>query len=303
MRTLVSHAGALGDFITTLPAIRVWRRLHPGRRVVLLGRPGHAALCPELVDETWDAQSARFASLFGSSPDAGLAPMFSGFDSALLFSPASSPLSRHLAALGVREIVRQDPFPPADGGVTTAAEVHVVDWHLSLFPPAVVTEADRVPLVVALPAGEGEEQPVARTVVIAPGSGSESKNWPRERYEELSRLLSARGMRVAWIMGPAEEAMQVPRGIEAWRNLPLPMLASRLACSALCVGNDSGISHLAAAVGCPLSRAVRSHPAGRVGATGSRGAHRALCDRQARCAGSAGGVRGDRKAAGRDREG
>ena len=46
--------------------------------------------------------------------------------------------------------------------------------------------------------------------------------------------------------------MQAPRGIEAWRNLPLPRLASRLARSALCVGNDSGISHLAAAVGCPL---------------------------------------------------
>jgi ADP-heptose:LPS heptosyltransferase len=36
-----------------------------------------------------------------------------------------------------------------------------------------------------------------------------------------------------------------------WRSLPLPVLAARLAQCRLYVGNDSGVTHLAAATGCP----------------------------------------------------
>ena len=37
-----------------------------------------------------------------------------------------------------------------------------------------------------------------------------------------------------------------------WRNLPLTELADRLCGARLFVGNDSGVAHLAAAVGCPV---------------------------------------------------
>ncbi len=112
MAGLVCHGGALGDFITTLPAIRAWRRLYPAGRVVLLGRPAHAALCPGLFDEAWDAQSARFASLFGGVPVDALAAAFSGFERALVFSPASSALPAALVGPGGARDPSAGPVPP-----------------------------------------------------------------------------------------------------------------------------------------------------------------------------------------------
>jgi hypothetical protein len=243
MACLVYHGGALGDYITTLPAIRTWRRLRSGGRLVLLGRPAHATLCPGLFDDAWDAGEARFASLFGGTPDRRLAPLLQVFDTALLFTPSSSALPAGLAALGVRAVVRQDPFPPEGGPA-----MHVVDWHLSLFAPGEVNERDRVPRI-DLPAGPAAAVEPG-TVALAPGSGSPSKNWPLPLWAALAGALADAGAPVAWIVGPAEQGLALPRGCTAWRDLPLPELAARLSRAAVYVGNDSGVSHLAAAAGC-----------------------------------------------------
>ena len=95
-------------------------------------------------------------------------------------------------------------------------------------------------------------------IVIHPGSGSRSKNWPIGRFIEVAECLEG-GSPIAWVIGPAEEesgsALAIERAIPAAqvrRNLPLPELADRLAVARLFVGNDSGVAHLAAAVGCPV---------------------------------------------------
>jgi ADP-heptose:LPS heptosyltransferase len=241
MAILVSHAGALGDFITTLPSICVWRRLHARETTFLLGRPAFAALGGGMFDEVWDAGSGRFASLYGPAPDARLADQFSSFVSVLLFTSRASPLAANLAALGVREITNQEPFPRGPS--------HVVDYHLSLFPAEVVTEADRIPRIAPPDDPEAARAVEPGTIAIHPGSGSARKNWPLARFLELARRLEARGGRIVWIEGPAERG-GIPDA-QVWRELSLPALGARLSRCALFVGNDSGISHLAAAVGCP----------------------------------------------------
>lgn len=241
MAILVSHAGALGDFITTLPSIGVWRRLHARETTFLLGRPAFAALGGGMFDEVWDAGSGRFASLYGPAPDARLADQFSSFLSGLLFTSRASPLAANLAALGVREITNQEPFPWGPS--------HVVDYHLSLFPAEVVTEADRIPRIAPPDDPEAARAVQPGTIAIHPGSGSARKNWPLERFVELARRLETRGGRIVWIEGPAERG-GIPDA-QVWRGLSLPALGARLSRCALFVGNDSGISHLAAAVGCP----------------------------------------------------
>jgi len=256
--SLVYHGGALGDFLTTLPAMAAWRRLrpgaHPAEHLVLLGKPAFAALAPhELFDETWDVQSPRFAWLFGDGrPDAGSVDgavwsALSSVSSALLFSSAGSALSAHLERRGARGIVRQDPFPAAEGGFV-AAPVPIIDYHLSLFSGASFSEGERVPVIAPGPASLAVPR---HTVALHPGSGSAQKNWPLARFVSLSRLLQGRGLPVTWITGPAEEALPLPAGAAAWRDLPLPQLAAALASCDLYVGNDSGITHLAAAAGCP----------------------------------------------------
>lgn len=240
MASLVYHTGALGDFITTLPAIQQWKKAHDGARLVLLGRPGHGALAPRLFDETWDAAGARFAPLFAEDPAGSAAlELLRGIRSALVFASASSPLWAAVSRLGLADTVRQDPFPPP------GLDTHVVDYHLELFGDQ-VRSADRVPRIPV-----GDRSRSARVVALHHGSGSIRKNWPRHRFEECAAAMSAHGYSVAWISGPAEDG-SAPAGVtEEWRSLSLLELARHLAGSRLYIGNDSGVSHLAAAVGIP----------------------------------------------------
>jgi len=252
MASLIYHAGALGDFITTLPAIVRWREERPGERLILLGRPAHAAIAAPPFDETWDAGAAVFSPLFsdGLKADSPLSGKLSVVTSALLFAAASSPLAASLARLGVSEIVRQDPFP--------SSVIHVIDYHLSFFPGQDRGE-QRIPRIL-VPRTEPWD-----VAAIHPGSGSAKKNWPRARYIELAARLVERGVRISWILGPAETDIEPPLSadqnppwvatnppaVAVWRSLPLPTLAGRLARCRLYVGNDSGVTHLAAAAGCP----------------------------------------------------
>ncbi len=262
--TLVYHTGALGDFVVALPAIAAWRRRAclgravpwPAPSLVLLGRPAHAALAAGVVDDAWDAGSARFASLFAGLPSPEVRALLADVDSALVFAPARAGIVRGLESAGVKDVIRQDPFPHE--------RVHVVDYHLSLFPDLELTPEERVPHVVVT-AGTGlavaaGAAPADREhpIVLHPGSGSPSKNWPFDRFIELARRLADLGQ-AAWVLGPAEEesgmsatlAREIPDAAR-WRNLSVSELARRLAGSRLLVGNDSGVEHLAAAVGCPV---------------------------------------------------
>lgn len=92
MTSLVYHAGALGDFITTLPAMAAWRRLHEGERIVLLGKPAFAALAASMFDEVLDVESALCAPLFsaGTGVPALLAERLSRAASALVFAEDTS---------------------------------------------------------------------------------------------------------------------------------------------------------------------------------------------------------------------
>lgn len=251
MTGLVYHAGALGDFITALPAIAAWRRSRaPRGKVVLLGRPAHAALATGLVDDAWDSGAARFASLFAGSPSSELRVQLAVVTSALVFAPDDAGIVQGLRSAGVRDILRGDPFP--------RGRMHIVDHHLSQFPDLVLLPEQRTPRI-ALPAtARSAAAPSARPIVLHPGSGSPKKNWPIDRFLAVAATLSARGP-IAWALGPAEEEAGIAAtlartfpGAPLWRSLPLAELAGRLAAARLFVGNDSGVAHLAAAVGCPV---------------------------------------------------
>jgi heptosyltransferase-2 len=92
---------------------------------------------------------------------------------------------------------------------------------------------------------------------LHPGSGGERKNWPLERWLALSADVISRGT-LLFVGGEADQERLA--AIHARfgdgdalfaENLPLPQLAAVLEKVAVFVGHDSGISHIAAAVGSP----------------------------------------------------
>jgi heptosyltransferase III len=105
------------------------------------------------------------------------------------------------------------------------------------FFPALPIERRGIPRV-SVP-----KAPVADFAVIHPFSGSAKKNWPMENFHAVLRELQ---MPVEWSAGPEEKLDGATRFDDLYE------LACWIATARVYIGNDSGISHLAAAVGTPV---------------------------------------------------
>jgi heptosyltransferase III len=87
------------------------------------------------------------------------------------------------------------------------------------------------------------------------GSGSSAKCWPFAYFlEVVSGLFETNDYVANAIVGPVEEERlqerpALPAGCNVWSGLTIGELAIRMSSSAIYLGNDSGVSHLAGAVG------------------------------------------------------
>jgi ADP-heptose:LPS heptosyltransferase len=91
---------------------------------------------------------------------------------------------------------------------------------------------------------------------MAPGSGAREKNWPLAYFVTIGRWWRERvGGAVVVLEGPVERERGGCEDLEEdfvlARNLTLTQAAALLARSDVYIGNDSGITHLAAALGAP----------------------------------------------------
>jgi heptosyltransferase III len=249
---LIYHTGGLGDFITTIPALRFWKARHENEHLVLLGKVSVGIFAQEigLIDGMLDVDGARIAPLFSEHISSATEEILSPFQSAILFAAPNSPLIDIIRRSGIPSICLQPPFPAAQD------KIHITDYHLSLFTaPDLLGPAGRIPCVN--PSETSLKKSLALIpkhlsfVAIHPGSGSRKKNWPFKRFLSLADYLRKKGTPVVWILGPAEEDFYVPSGDILVSNRPLSLCAALLARCRAFVGNDSGMAHLAAAVGCP----------------------------------------------------
>ena len=92
-------------------------------------------------------------------------------------------------------------------------------------------------------------------IVLAPGAVGPSKRWPSGSYSELARRLAAEGHWIWVIGGPNEKELAAEIADHAdIRDLTGPDLRNAilaLAAADLAVSNDSGLLHVAAALGTP----------------------------------------------------
>jgi ADP-heptose:LPS heptosyltransferase len=93
---------------------------------------------------------------------------------------------------------------------------------------------------------------------LHPGAGSRRKRWPADRFAALADRCATLGYAIAATCGPADEeaVARLQASVRSARvrilaGLGLEELAAILAGARLFVGNDSGITHLAALVGTP----------------------------------------------------
>ncbi|MBI2438505.1 MAG: glycosyltransferase family 9 protein, partial [Lentisphaerae bacterium] len=98
----------------------------------------------------------------------------------------------------------------------------------------------------------------AEVISLHPGSGSPRKNWPIEKFVSLAdQVRRAFSVQPIFILGEAETqaARALAPLVQTYPmliNRSLKEVASVLAVSRGYVGNDSGITHLAAALGIPV---------------------------------------------------
>ena len=270
---LVIHQGALGDFIVALPALRTLRKTFPKAKSVLMGYPRIL----ELVDKRYYAEEIvsvdqkGMASFFvrGGELDPGLSRFFSTFDLIVVFGKdAEGPVVGNLRRVSEGHVLHINSFPPWN------ERVHMIDHLLRELrrynfsveeqdPTLFLTKADQAwGLTYCKKKGLTEEE-MARAVVVHPGSGSKRKVWPLERFLDLIRTLQEDlQARILIVLGPAEggEIQKAFEGIQ-WdmgpkaplliKGLSLLGLASVIEGCRLFLGNDSGITHLAATVGLP----------------------------------------------------
>ncbi|MDB4793535.1 hypothetical protein OAG63_00720 [Methylacidiphilales bacterium] len=262
-KILLIRGGALGDFIVTLPTMRLLRERWPEAHIEVLGHPRLAeiALRRYYLDAVRSVNHGPLSAFF--TPRAVLDPAwmdyFGGFDLVLsYFYDPDGLFGLNLKRCDPGRIIAYPPRVP-DSFAQPAARyfariveplgLALTDDASSALFPTPGDEDGAAAFLTGLNSG-------ARLVAIHPGSGSENKNWPIESWAALGRQLAASSPQVTLLLIEGEaDAARAPFLMEAWKDLsllrarwlPLPILAALMKKMVLYLGHDSGVTHLAAA--------------------------------------------------------
>ncbi len=227
-RLLVLRGGAIGDFILTLPALRLLRDAFPEATLELVAHPRVACLAVGrfYARAARSLEEGRLATFFvaGSELDPAWVGHFRRFDLVLSYLPdADGVFADNLRRAGVKQLLTgQGPGVAAkegNVGVPEHAAAHLAaplralgltlpDPAARLFPD----EADRA-AARRIVTGGGES-----LVALHPGSGSRGKNWPLSCWIQLAEhLLKFTAGRLLLVGGEAEESeiatlLRVPSG-------------------------------------------------------------------------------------------
>lgn len=262
--------GGIGDFVSSLPALHLIRKAYLNSRILLVGNPLWLPL-------------ARAGALVDEVRSVDDLPLHAGFMSDL---SEDHPLSRFLAAFdliiswfGDREGRWEKTLRGACAGsllVHPYHRVHAFEGHVSDFYLTTLKESG-----LCVQDSVGQRQPAApilRDTVfpqshpsgddraeggpflcLHPGSGSSRKNWPKEDFLEVADGAFRRWRLPSTVLiGPAELGQKAfwnqagGPALSVKEGDPVLEVARTLRRAALYVGNDSGITHLAAAVGVPV---------------------------------------------------
>lgn len=261
-RILVIRGGAIGDFVLTLPGLKLLREEFADAQIEILGYKHIVALAENrfYAQATRSIEYAALASFFARDAELPreLADYFASFELVIsyLFDP-DGVFQRNIRRTGVEYFIACSPKVEDEEHAALQLARSLAEIDLRLTEPAAELYPSLEDRAVA---ADYLGTSGASLIAVHPGSGSERKNWRIQDWAALCRwLLEREGARSLLIIGGEADAEQLsglrsslsePR-VQFVESLPLPHLAAVLERCALFLGHDSGISHIAAAVGAP----------------------------------------------------
>jgi len=263
-KALLIRFGGLGDLLVAVPSIRLIRGKRADARLTLACREQYGALLKEagVVDEIMPEDSRLLTPLFSETSESRLSGQLGSFDLIMGWThgrQGSFLKDRPAAGAGADKIysIHADPresgplsrffFRKTAEAIGESGSLSIGEW--ARLPTGRLPRAE----ILNWMPREGREK---RAAVVHPGSGSEAKRWPLENFLKVIGRLGERRVAGILVTGEAEEKMDPvlektilpPNWV--WARRPgLSVLASLLSESILYLGNDSGVSHLAAVCG------------------------------------------------------
>ncbi len=263
---LLIFPGALGDFLCFLPALCALRAEVQGF-VRVVARPAWLALIEKGPFEVRSIDRSAVAQMYSRVPGEEAASLLAACAEAHSWSGHGDPqFCANLSRLGSGCRVSVWPFR-GFGSQQHASEYYAACLGVRPRKPRLWRPPEAREWAAAWVARRNPEgKPI---VLLHPGSGSPRKNWLG--FQQLAAWCCARGAAVFELRGPAEEGRpRIESSLGVVRE-ELPRVAALLERVATYVGNDSGITHLAAVVGTPSAAVFRAEtlphwrpPVGRV---------------------------------------
>jgi ADP-heptose:LPS heptosyltransferase len=267
------RALGLGDFLTGVPALRALARAFPEHRRVLAA-PGAIAPLAALsgaVDAVADV--AALAPLPASLRGADVAVNLHGR------GPQSHRVLLDAAPRRLLAFAHAEVWP--HGPRWTAGEHEIQRWSRMLAGFGIAVDPDELDLpapAVAPPAGANQ------STVVHPGAASGARRWPASRWAAVARAERRAGRPVVITGSAGERALAravaddagLPEAAVLAGTTDLEGLAATVAAAGRVVCGDTGIAHLAVAMGTPSVVLFGPVPPAEWGPPPGRPWHRAL---------------------------
>jgi ADP-heptose:LPS heptosyltransferase len=260
MRILVIRRGAIGDTIVTLPALSILREHHPDAYIEVIGNREYWEIAHNryYINAVSSGETWLTHELYSRDrrPSKEVVDYFSSFDLILAYiSDPEGIVSGNLRKTGAKRVLICPPFPSGDNQ-------HAADYtalilrgiNLDVNPPLIPKihlSREDLDFSSQFLSHFMEHKPL---VAIHPRTFG-PKGWAIERFINVGRWIeNTLNGKSIWIMGPAEEE-NINLIRSNFHSSPvlqlhsLPKVAAVLSLSHLYLGCDTGISHLAAAVG------------------------------------------------------
>jgi ADP-heptose:LPS heptosyltransferase len=248
---LIIHQGALGDVVLTFPALIALRQKFGRIDIISQGQLGKLAAKLGLVDKAYPLETAYFASLFSDEIDEKIKDLICNYKSILVFS-FSSDLKNSIRQITDGQYFQIPPRPPVQ------EQIHVARFLFeNLIDSGLLEDADSNEKRFTWQKRQAhwKVKPIdASKIIIHPGSGSIRKRWPLTNFLDLSDGLEKRGLQPQFVCGPAEpdlieEIRKQDRQVHTFSKLT--DLVDWFETAGGYIGNDSGVSQLAAFLGLP----------------------------------------------------